>query len=38
MSRHEIGIDLIDIDRIVAVLGRFPDRFRHRVLTERERR
>ena len=37
MSRHEIGIDLIDIDRIVAVLGRFPDRFRHRVLTERER-
>jgi holo-[acyl-carrier protein] synthase len=38
MSRHEIGIDLVDIDRIVAVLGRFPDRFRHRVLTERERR
>ncbi len=38
MSRHEIGIDLIDIDRIVGVLGRFPDRFRHRVLTERERR
>jgi holo-[acyl-carrier protein] synthase len=38
MSRHEIGIDLIDIDRIVAVLGRFPDRFRTRVLTEREQR
>jgi holo-[acyl-carrier protein] synthase len=38
MSRHEIGVDLVDIDRIVAVLGRFPDRFRHRVLTERERR
>jgi holo-[acyl-carrier protein] synthase len=37
MSRHEVGIDLIDIDRIVKVLGRFPDRFRHRVLTERER-
>ncbi|HJP71071.1 MAG TPA: holo-ACP synthase [Candidatus Limnocylindria bacterium] len=38
MSRHEIGIDLIDIDRIVGVLGRFPDRFRQRVLTEHERR
>jgi len=38
VSRHEIGIDLIDIERIVHVLGRFPDRFRHRVLTERERR
>ena len=38
MTRHEIGIDLIDIDRIVAVLGRFPDRFRQRVLTEREQR
>jgi holo-[acyl-carrier protein] synthase len=37
MSRHEVGIDLIDIDRIVAVLGKFPDRFRHRVLTDRER-
>src|SRR5919107_625237 len=36
MSRHEIGIDLIDIERIVGVLERFPDRFRHRVLTERE--
>jgi holo-[acyl-carrier protein] synthase len=38
MTRHEIGIDLIDIDRIVAVLGRFPDRFRLRVLTENEQR
>ncbi len=38
MSRHEIGIDLIDIDRIHAVLGRFPDRFRLRVLTESEQR
>ena len=36
MSRHEIGIDLVDIERIVAVLERFPDRFRLRVLTERE--
>lgn len=38
MSRHEIGIDLIDIDRIVAILGRFPDRFRLRVLTPAEQR
>jgi len=38
MSRHEVGIDLIDIDRIVGVLKRFPDRFRHRVLTDDERR
>ncbi len=38
MSRHEIGVDLIDIDRIVGVLGRFPERFRHRVLTEHEQR
>ncbi len=38
MSRHEIGIDLVDIDRIVAVLGRFPDRFRTRVLTDAEQR
>ena len=38
MSRHEIGIDLIDIDRIQALLGRFPDRFRLRVLTESEQR
>jgi len=38
MSRHEIGVDLIEIERIVAVLGRFPDRFRRRVLTEGEAR
>lgn len=38
MTRHEIGIDLIDIDRIVDVLGRFPDRFRTRVLTPNEQR
>ena len=38
MTRHEIGIDLIDIDRIVSVLGRHPDRFRRRVLTEHEQR
>ena len=38
MTRHEIGIDLIDIDRIVAVLERFPDRFRTRVLTDLEQR
>ncbi len=38
MSRHEIGVDLIDIDRIVAVLERFPDRFRLRVLTDAEQR
>jgi holo-[acyl-carrier protein] synthase len=38
MSRHEIGVDLIDIDRIIATLGRFPDRFRERVLTEGEAR
>jgi holo-[acyl-carrier protein] synthase len=38
MSRHEIGIDLIDIDRIVGVLGRHPARFRERVLTEHEQR
>jgi holo-[acyl-carrier protein] synthase len=38
VTRHEVGIDLIDIDRIVAVLGRFPDRFRTRVLTDPEQR
>ena len=38
MTRHEIGIDLIDIDRIVSVLERFPDRFRTRVLTDLEQR
>ncbi|MGH2428285.1 MAG: holo-ACP synthase [Candidatus Limnocylindria bacterium] len=38
MSSHEIGIDLIEIERIVRVLGRFPERFRQRVLTDAERR
>jgi len=38
VSRHEIGVDLIEIERIVAVLGRFPDRFRRRVLTDGEAR
>jgi holo-[acyl-carrier protein] synthase len=38
MSRHEIGIDLVDIERIVAVLGKHPDRFRRRVLTDAEQR
>jgi holo-[acyl-carrier protein] synthase len=38
MSRHEIGVDLIDIDRIVSTLGRYPDRFRARVLTDGEAR
>jgi holo-[acyl-carrier protein] synthase len=38
MSRHEIGIDLIDIDRIRGILGRYPDRFRLRVLTDLEQR
>jgi holo-[acyl-carrier protein] synthase len=38
MSRHEIGIDLIDIDRIASVIGRHPDRFRLRVLTDAEQR
>ena len=38
MSRHEVGVDLIDIDRIAAVLKRHPGRFRSRVLTEREDR
>ena len=38
MSRHEIGVDLISIDRIIAVLGRHPDRFRRRVLTDAEQR
>jgi holo-[acyl-carrier protein] synthase len=38
MSRHEIGIDLVEIERIVAVLGKHPDRFRRRVLTDAEQR
>jgi holo-[acyl-carrier protein] synthase len=38
VTRHEVGIDLIDVDRIVGVVGRFPERFRMRVLTDAERR
>ena len=37
-TRHEVGIDLIEIERITHVLGRFPERFRQRVLTDRENR
>jgi holo-[acyl-carrier protein] synthase len=36
MSRHEIGVDLVDIERIVGVLDRFPERFVRRVLTDAE--
>jgi holo-[acyl-carrier protein] synthase len=36
-TRHEVGIDLIEMGRIRHVLGRFPTRFEERVLTERER-
>jgi holo-[acyl-carrier protein] synthase len=36
MGRHEIGVDLVDIDRIVGVLERFPARFVNRVLTDAE--
>lgn len=38
MSRHEVGIDLIDIERIAGVVQRFPQRFALRVLTDGERR
>jgi holo-[acyl-carrier protein] synthase len=38
VTRHEVGIDLIDVDRIVAVLRRYPDRFRQRILTPLEDR
>ncbi len=36
MSRHEIGIDVVDIERIRGTLTRYRDRFRRRVLTPRE--
>jgi holo-[acyl-carrier protein] synthase len=36
MGRHEIGVDLVDIDRIIGVLDRFPQRFVNRVLTDME--
>jgi holo-[acyl-carrier protein] synthase len=38
VTRHEVGVDLVDIDRIVKVLGRYPERFRRRVLTDAEDR
>jgi holo-[acyl-carrier-protein] synthase len=38
MSRHELGVDLIDIERIAQALQRHPQRFRRRVLTDREDR
>ena len=38
MSRHELGIDLIDIDRIAHALERHPQRLRRRILTDREDR
>jgi holo-[acyl-carrier protein] synthase len=38
VSRHEVGIDLIDIDRITEVLARYPERFRLRILTPAEDR
>ncbi|MFN2484944.1 MAG: holo-ACP synthase [Candidatus Limnocylindria bacterium] len=38
MSRHEIGIDVVDIERIRGTLTRHRERFRCRVLTPREDR
>ena len=38
MTRHEIGVDLVEIERISRVLRRYPERFRRRVLTEHENR
>jgi len=38
MSRHELGVDLIDIDRIAGALHRHSQRFRRRILTDREDR
>jgi holo-[acyl-carrier protein] synthase len=38
VNRHEVGVDLIDVDRIVAVLDRYPERFRSRILTPAEDR
>jgi len=33
-----IGTDIIEIDRIRALIARFPDHFYHRVLTEKEQK
>jgi holo-[acyl-carrier protein] synthase len=38
VSRHEIGVDLVDLGRIVTALRRHPERFRRRVLTPAEDR
>ena len=38
MSRHEIGVDVVEIDRIRLTLQRHPARFRRRVLTPGEDR
>ena len=38
MTRHEIGIDVVDIERIRTTLARYPERFRRRVLTPPEDR
>ena len=38
MTRHEIGVDLAELGRIAHVLERHGDRFRHRILTDAERR
>ena len=38
MTRHEIGVDLVDLDRIRSVLDRHPERFLQRVLTDLEQR
>lgn len=36
MSTHAIGIDLIEIDRVAAVLAKHPERFIQRVFTSAE--
>ena len=36
MGRHVIGVDLVDIDRIIGVLEKHPTRFGNRVLTDAE--
>jgi holo-[acyl-carrier protein] synthase len=36
MTVVHVGIDLIEIDRITAVLARHPERFRERIYTPRE--
>ncbi len=36
MSTHAVGIDLIEIDRVAAVLAKHPERFIQRVFTNAE--